>query len=89
VPTAGGINPEEEMFDAGRRRIRLRGRDQETGQNFGAELYLPAGSHGYGKVGDAGIGAEALDHPERTRDGCAEISAIAEVQRRLNAHYAR
>jgi hypothetical protein len=46
VPTAGGINPEEEMFDAGRRRVRLRGRDQETGENYGAELWLPQSQGG-------------------------------------------
>jgi hypothetical protein len=92
VPTASGVNPEEEAFDQGRRRIRLHGRDQETNQLLGAEIYLPSGGHGFGsglaKVGDATIGAEALDHPERTRDGCQEISAIAELQRRLNAFYA-
>ena len=36
------------MFDAGRRRIRLRGHDEETGENFGAELYLPEGDEGFG-----------------------------------------
>jgi hypothetical protein len=36
-----GTGGAEEMeFDASRRRVRLRGRDQETGQNFGVELYL-------------------------------------------------
>jgi hypothetical protein len=90
APTAGGV--EEQPFDQGRRRVRLIGGDQETGL-FGAELWLPQTQGGYGsspaQVGDARIGAAALDHPERTRDGCEEISAIAELQRRLNAHYAR
>jgi hypothetical protein len=92
--TVGGINPEGEFeadaFSARRQRVRLRGVDQ-AGENWGAELWLPTRQGGYGsapaKVGDAAIGAAALDHPERSRDGCEEISAIAELQRRLNAHY--
>jgi hypothetical protein len=92
VPTAGGINPEEEAFDQGHRHIRLRGRDQETGENFGPENYLPGRSSAEAikdraRAGDARAGAAALDHPERPRDGFEEISAIAELQRRLNAHY--
>jgi hypothetical protein len=88
VPTSGGVNPEEEIFHQSRRRIRLRGRD-ETGENWGAVLSLPkTGGHAYGsgrpaRVGDVRIGAEALDRPERTRDDCQEISAIAELQRRF------
>jgi hypothetical protein len=94
VPTSGGVSETEfaaDAFGARRRRVRLSGRDQETGEHFGAELYLPTGGHGFGsgpaRVGDAVIGADALDNLERPRDGCEEISAIAELQRRLNAHY--
>src|SRR6516165_3876901 len=49
VPEAGGINPqEEEMFDQGGRRILLRGRVEETGEPYGAEVFLPGGGRGYG-----------------------------------------
>jgi hypothetical protein len=91
VPTAGGVNPEEEAFDEGRRRIRLRGRDQKTNQLLGAEIYLPAGGHGYGsgtaQVGDAAIGDAALRDLVTPKGGCEEISGLAAWQRVLDAHY--
>jgi hypothetical protein len=48
-PAAGGV--EEEVFADGRRRVRLVGRDQATGQNYEAALYLPEGGEGFGTVG--------------------------------------
>jgi hypothetical protein len=95
VPAAGGVNPEESdfeaAFDANRSRIRLRSRDQETNQQFGAELYLPAGGRGYdsgtAKVGDAAIGDAALRDLVTPKGGCEEISGLAAWQRLLDAHY--
>jgi hypothetical protein len=88
-PISGGA--EEQGFDAGRRRVRLRGRDQETGENYGAELWLPEGGQGYGAgsgaPGDRKVGDAALRDLVTPKDGCAEISGLAEWQRRLNAHY--
>jgi len=93
APTAGGVNPqEEEMFDQRRRRIRLRGRDQESGEHFGAELYLPHGGRGYGSSPasprDAAIGDAALRNLEN-RDPFDECSGLRAWQRALDAHYAK
>jgi hypothetical protein len=89
VPTAGGA--EEQAFDEGRRRVRLKGRDQATGENYGAELWLPEGGEGYGaeagRPGDRKVGDAAMRDLVTPKDGCAEISGLAEWQRRLNAHY--
>jgi hypothetical protein len=83
IPTAGGINPEEE-FAADRRRVRLRGRDQQTGESFGAELWLPAGGKGYGsqpaRIGD---GFAAMQDPPTNTD----CTRLVNLQRALNAHY--
>jgi hypothetical protein len=57
APTAGGVNPEKETFDTNRRCVRLSGRDHETGENYGAELWLPEGTR-----------AMAL-HPRRSPHG--------------------
>ena len=83
-PTAGGVNPEEESFDQRRRRVRLTGRDEE-GSNYGAELWLPEGGRGYG--GDRKVGDAAIRDLVTPRDGRADISGLAELQRRLNQHY--
>ena len=78
-PASGGA--EEQAFDQNRRRVRLTGRDQE-GSNYGAELYLPAGGPDDRRTGDA-----ALRDLLTPRDGRADISGLAELQRRLNQYY--
>jgi len=78
-PASGG--PEEQAFDQNRRRVRLSGRDQETGQNFGAEVWLPQGYGGDRRTGDAAL-RTLVD-----RDPYTECSGLAELQRRLNQHY--
>jgi hypothetical protein len=83
VPTAGGINPEEETFDQSRRRLRLSGRD-ETGENFGAELYLPSGPV---KPGDHRTSDAALLGNLENRDPFEECASLAAYQRMLNRHY--
>jgi hypothetical protein len=87
-PTSGGINPVAEAFDQGCRRVRLSGRDQETGEHFGAELYLPDGGTGYGsgpaQTDDAALLCN-LDH----RDPFDDCAALGALQRALNRHYAR
>jgi hypothetical protein len=92
VPTTGGINPEEESFDQGRRRVRLRGRDQETGENYGAELWLPQSQGGYGaeagKPGDRKVGDQALRNLVE-RDPFTECSGLRAWQRALDRHYQR
>jgi len=91
VPVAGGVNPEE-VFAADRRRIRISGRDQESGEHFGAELYLPHGGRGYGSSPasprDAAIGDAAL-HNLENRDPFSECSGLRAWQRALDAHYAK
>jgi hypothetical protein len=90
VPTAGGINPEEESFDQGRRRVRLRGRDDETGESWGAELWLPQtqGGYGAGKPGDRKTGDAVLRGDlSVTRDGWEQVSALAAWQAALDRHY--
>jgi len=85
APTAGGVNPqEEEMFDQRRRRIRLRGRDQESGEHFGAELYLPSGGKGSSpaSVGDR-LGDARLRHlqdPDPFSE-CAAARRLNEINR--------
>jgi hypothetical protein len=87
-PTSGGAA--EQAFDQGRRRVRLSGRDQETGENFGAELWLPGGGqgNGVGKPGDRRTGDAAMCDLVTPKDGCAEISGLATWQRMLDRHYA-
>jgi len=91
VPIAGGVKPEE-VFAADRRRIRISGRDQESGEHFGAELYLPHGGRGYGSSPasprDAAIGDAAL-HNLENRDPFSECSGLRAWQRALDAHYAK
>jgi len=90
-PTSGGA--EEQAFDQGRQRVRLVGRDQESGENYGCELWLPEGGQGYGsqpgKPGDRRVGDAALRDLMKSRDGCEEISGLAALQRQLDRHYAR
>jgi hypothetical protein len=89
LPTSGGALETE--FDADGRRVRLRGRDQETSENYGAELWLPNGGQGYGagagKPGDRKVGDAALRDLVTPKDGCAEISGLAAWQRALDRHY--
>jgi hypothetical protein len=92
VATAGGVNPEEELeFGADRRRVGLRGRD-EDGQSFGAEVYLPAGGHGYGaqppRVGDRSRDAALLSKLQ-DRDPADDCASLAALQRLHDRHYRR
>jgi hypothetical protein len=79
VKVSGGA--EEMEFDQARRRIRLRGRDQETGENFGAELYLPTGGPSDRRTGDAAL-RNLVE-----RDIHDECAGLAAWQRALNRHY--
>jgi len=89
VPTSGGA--EEQAFDRDRRRVRLSGRDQETGENYGAELWLPEGGQGYGaeagKLGDRKVGDAALRNLVE-RDPYTECCGLRAWQRLLDRHYA-
>ena len=78
-----GASPRRQVapLDQNRRRVRLSGRDQETGQNFGAEVWLPQGYGGDRRTGDAAL-RTLVD-----RDPYTECSGLAELQRRLNQHY--
>ena len=74
------------------RRVRISGRDEESGEHFGAELYLPHGGRGYGSSPasprDAAIGDAALRNLEN-RDPFDECSGLRAWQRALDAHYAK
>jgi len=59
VPIAGGVKPEE-VFAADRRRIRISGRDQESGEHFGAER-------------TSRIAGEVMDH-RRRRHGTLRLA---------------
>jgi hypothetical protein len=85
APTAGGANPEEQEFDQARRRVRLRGVDQE-GQPYGAEVWLPDGGQGYG--GDRKTGDNSLLNLV-DRDPFTECSGLRAYQRLLDRHYGK
>jgi hypothetical protein len=79
APTAGGINPEKETFDTNRRRIHLRGRDQETGEHFGAELYFAAAKERAPRMLiDRLLGHQAEEGPS-VEEASAALASATEV----------
>jgi hypothetical protein len=91
VPEAGGVNPQNE-FGADRRRLRGVLRDEEAGNSFGLELYLPHGGNGFGsqppRVGDRARDAALLSKLQ-DRDPFDDCASLGALQRLHDRHYRR
>jgi hypothetical protein len=81
LPRAGGVEEQEEFADS-RRRIRLVGRDEVTGQAWGAAVYVPgAPNAGYESIGGAPRPAEfGQPDADRARRRKAGDQALSDLE---------